>query len=150
LSITQYCVIIKTKPCKAAVPCAPKEIQNKYINSQLFGCDSLKLTLDINWPILYFAFMKKNKLITANEMRVMCLDDFKEHIKSSQVIITVQKKRLCRAVLNREETEDMVVMNYSDFTRKTKHNLKVFFEDESAIIKLVTNAHHQDICYLVK
>ena len=93
--------------------------------------------------------MKKNKVITADTMRLMKIKDFKALMETNQVVIKVHNKRLCRAMLNREEPDDIRVMNYSEFTRSSKLELKEVFKDKKAIIKLLTNSHHQMICYLV-
>lgn len=94
--------------------------------------------------------MKKLKVIAAGQLTHMPLHEFLELVENNTVEIKLQKKILCQVVDEiDDEPEDIKVMNFTKFTRTTKFLLKEFFQKEGAVIKLVTNAHHQKICYLI-
>lgn len=93
--------------------------------------------------------MKNKKEISAQELTPMTLNDFKDLMVEYSLVIQVRGKKLCRVVEKAKENDEMLVINYADFTRGKKTKVVSHLKGEKAVVKLVTNAHRQKVCYLI-
>lgn len=91
--------------------------------------------------------MKQN--ITADQMKRTRIDDFRIYLKSFKVHLSHNGEQRCKAVRDTDKwSEGMTEHNYSELKRSVEKCTEGLTDNNA--IRIMTNRHHQTVCYLIK